>query len=1138
MKKTPTCGSPRAVSLPVPIAASAASVVPQMSRVPASRALRTLVATLALSAGLTGRAQEATTKASAAEEENVIVLSPFLVTSDADEGYLATSTLAGTRLNSRIRDLAAAVTIATPQFLEDTAATNTEDLLVYMPGAETGGPGGNYSSLQPANNEGTLIVQGQLSAFGGPTRSRGLAAFDNTRDYFLSSIPLDTYNSDGVVINRGPNSILFGLGSPAGIINNQLKKATFVDRNSVTLTSSSFGSTRETLDVNKVIVPGKLAFRLTALNDSRKFQQKPAFKDDQRVFGALTYQDRLFKNSTFLDRTSFRADFEVGKIEANDPWVAPPVDEISNWFRLGKPSWNVVNNTWQSKNPAIIDVTRPGLLRNLTAVYRDPNSATADAGYAGVTAGARQFVADSVITPGGVTRSPMVLATTTRTGFSMTQAGDPMGRFTTSPSLIDRNVFDYRNNKLTGDYDREKGKFSAYNFTFEQLFFEDQSLGVELAYDRQSFDRQSRQLASSIDATLQVDINQVLMNGQANPDYGRIFFTSFPTNSSSRTHNETMRATTFYKFDFGKKFPHSWAKYLGRHIVTGLVDRQDSDYWGAGGFTYTSSTADYTTTYGGSANDDLAIGRGPWTDIHYVGPSILNANSLADVSGVQRLTAIQTPAGGMSAYVWNKTTGKFENKTFTYLKNSDDGSYLSGGITINRQLIDTLAGTAQSFFLNDKLVSTLGWRQDTVRIYDAGDNFSSTFRSNPLTPRDTTTGLIIPSNYFLPDRPGFRTKQSVFSWGGVVHSPDWLERHLPWGSSLSLHAEQSENFQPTGKRYDSLLNELGPVRGSTKEYGFTLSTFDGKLVARVNWYKTNQENVGISVPTLSNVVGIAALAVRENTPAELAAAGFQMPSQKLKDFYNWTQSTTPNSNGGYDVQTTPSGTVTEVTNYEAKGTEFELIYNPTKNWRMMFNATREQSVRTGSGQALAKVIEQMLPMWGDGVGTNDPGEKIYTNTTRTLTLQQDALLNIIDPFRAFTLQDGGPARELRTWHWNFITTYAFAKGTPLANFRVGGALRWQDRVAIGFPVEYNAAVKDYIPVVSKPYMGPSDLKGDIWIGYNLKLTKKVNVDLQLNVRNVGNVGLLVPAAANPDGKVVGYWIGEGRTYDLTATFKF
>ncbi len=1074
----------------------------------------------------------------AADDDEPIVLSPFVVQSDSHVGYLATSTLAGTRLNSNLKDVAAAISVATPEFLKDTAATNAEDLLVYITGSEAGGPGGNYSSLQPANNEGTLIVQAQLSAFGGPTRSRGLASFDNTRDYFLSAIPLDSYNSDGVVINRGPNAILFGLGSPAGIVNNQLKKAAFNDQNNVALRYSSFGSFRQTVDVNKEIVDNKLAIRLTGLYQKRNYEQEPAFSRDRRVYGAFTFQDQFAKKSSVLNRTTLRGNFEVGKIDGNNPYVAPPVDEISNWFRLGKPSWNVVDDVWATRSTSIVDVLRPGAFRNPTAVYRDPASSVADAGYAGVTAGARQFVADSVVAPGGITRSPMVLGTTTRTGFSLSSAGNPLGRFTTSPSLTDRSVFDFRKNKLTGDYDREEGDISAYNLTLEQVFFDDQSLGLEIAYDRQSFDTKNRRLASPIESALQVDINEVLMTGEPNPDHGRVFTTSIPINGSSQWDADVIRATAFYKFDFGKRFEDSWLQHLGRHVFTGHWNRQTTDWWAASGISY-ASAGDYTPTYGGSANNYLTIGRMQWTSLHYVGDSVLAANSLADVSGVQRLTAIQLPAGGMSTYAWNKDAKVFENKTFAYLQNSEDGADLSSGISISRQKIDTVAGALQSFFLEDKLVGTLGWRQDAVEIYNAGDNFNSAFTSNPLAPRDTATGLIIRDNYFLPDRPGFETTESIFSWGVVLHSPEWLEKRMPLGSSLSLHYNKSQNFQPTGIRYDSQLNLLGPVQGSTEEHGFTLSMFDGKLVSRINWYKTSQENVGISVPNLGSAMTIAALTVKENTPEELAAAGFQRPRQELMDFYNWTESSTPNGNGGFDVTLTSRGTVTEVTSFEATGTEFELMYNPTRNWRIMFNATRQESVRSGSGLAMAELIEEMLPLWGDGVGTDEPGEVLYTNTTRTMTLRQDAERNVIDPYRAFTLQDGGTAKEIRKWRWNLISTYQFDRGSVLSGFRVGGALRWQDKVAIGFPIEHNVDVNDYIPVVASPYFGPTDFKADAWVGYNFDiLDGRVGVDLQLNVRNVADEGDLVPVAANPDGSTVGYWIGEGRTFDLTASFSF
>jgi hypothetical protein len=52
-----------------------------------------------------------TTPASAAPipESEVVELSPFVISSERDIGYRATSTLAGTRLNTDIKDIGAAV---------------------------------------------------------------------------------------------------------------------------------------------------------------------------------------------------------------------------------------------------------------------------------------------------------------------------------------------------------------------------------------------------------------------------------------------------------------------------------------------------------------------------------------------------------------------------------------------------------------------------------------------------------------------------------------------------------------------------------------------------------------------------------------------------------------------------------------------------------------------------------------------------------------------------------------------------------------------------------------------------------------------------------------------------------------------
>src|SRR6201999_797268 len=49
--------------------------------------------------------------------EDTILLSPFEVSSSKDEGYAATSSLAGSRLNTQLKDIASPISVVTPQFL-------------------------------------------------------------------------------------------------------------------------------------------------------------------------------------------------------------------------------------------------------------------------------------------------------------------------------------------------------------------------------------------------------------------------------------------------------------------------------------------------------------------------------------------------------------------------------------------------------------------------------------------------------------------------------------------------------------------------------------------------------------------------------------------------------------------------------------------------------------------------------------------------------------------------------------------------------------------------------------------------------------------------------------------------------------
>ena len=78
-----------------------------------------------------------TTTVSAASDksEETIFLSPFTVIED-DKGYQAFNTLAGTRINSKLEDLGASITVVTKQQLEDTAVLDINDLFRYEASTE------------------------------------------------------------------------------------------------------------------------------------------------------------------------------------------------------------------------------------------------------------------------------------------------------------------------------------------------------------------------------------------------------------------------------------------------------------------------------------------------------------------------------------------------------------------------------------------------------------------------------------------------------------------------------------------------------------------------------------------------------------------------------------------------------------------------------------------------------------------------------------------------------------------------------------------------------------------------------------------------------------------------------------------
>ena len=85
--------------------------------------------------------------------------------------------------------------------------------------------------------------------------------------------------------------------------------------------------------MNRVLVDNELAIHIDGLNDHSLYQQTPAYQHDRRVYGALRYEPGFLNKGSM--HTTFKANFEQGKIDSNRPRTLTPGDAITPWFYTG-----------------------------------------------------------------------------------------------------------------------------------------------------------------------------------------------------------------------------------------------------------------------------------------------------------------------------------------------------------------------------------------------------------------------------------------------------------------------------------------------------------------------------------------------------------------------------------------------------------------------------------------------------------------------------------------------------------------------------------------------------------------------------------------------------------------------------------
>jgi hypothetical protein len=278
-----------------------------------------------------------------AASERPLELSPFVVSTQRDQGYFAANTLAGSRMNTNLADLGSSISVITKQQMEDTGSTdindvfryevNTEGSLTYTPGTQSMRSDGvlDVNAGGTQGNNTTPHTNAQAN------RVRGLGSPSSAVNYYpsIGAVPFDSYNTQSVEISRGPNSMLFGLGSPAGIVNQSTAQAAF-NRKSANLSfrTDQYGSFRSSLNFNEGLINDRVAIYGAAVYDDRRFDRKPAYDKTERYYGAISIKP--------FAKTKIRANFEKYDNENRRPNTLTPRDFVTEWNLAGQPYYDPV----------------------------------------------------------------------------------------------------------------------------------------------------------------------------------------------------------------------------------------------------------------------------------------------------------------------------------------------------------------------------------------------------------------------------------------------------------------------------------------------------------------------------------------------------------------------------------------------------------------------------------------------------------------------------------------------------------------------------------------------------------------------------------------------------------------------------
>ncbi len=966
----------------------------------------------------------------ASTPSDAVELSPFVVSESSETGWIANETLAGTRLRTEYKDLANQIETLTKDFMQDLGVTSLENALIYTANTE------NITEYQDTTLSNQVNFPNQAG------RMRGVGQGTMTRNFFEINVPTDNYNIERVTIASGPNAILFGLGSPSGIMDATPARAR-VNRNhyKFELRYDTQDSRRASFDANVALLPNKLALRIMGLTKKSYTNKMPNLDEDDRVYGAITFKP--FKNTTLVVQAE-RSNRRVNRAARNTP-----VDLVTPWLIAGS-----IPGSGYSNRPIYNNTSLAGIANNVIFAQQTANPVLIQGDPGPLRGWSNSVVSKSPAQMPGV---------------------DPTFDRAEVFTLLDPSIFPFDVN-IVGTTHANYMPSRNGSAILEQKLAD--NLFLELAYN---YEDASNELVAfggngvGNSFSLSVDPNQYIPGTTTpNPHAGEFYYQGTANSRLQNWKTKDWRATLSYEIDLGRRLHDRsrWMKWLGRHRLATLYTGSEKETRDQN-FTRVifdnpvlPGVALRATTFQNWATHPTRLPQFR----HYLGDpyeETIPPGPLKDV-----LTLRDSAGNPYQLY-------GFETPLV-----APDGKRIAGSSPVGGgggMKTDAIIAAWQGYFLpdrqqRDRLVVTYGWRKDSAK--------SATW-NNASQARDFS-GL-------YPVLWDAELDSYGASSYGINRNLGIVARPLSW---ISLSYNKSSTFDLNAGRFDPFGNAIANASGDGHDYGIRIDVWQNKLSLRVNKYENtlgparavNQINTYRNqFLNIENRV----IALNASTPQINVTDGNMrgFPSQGF---------------GSYNISSDFFGEGYEVELNFSPTSNWNIRLNGSKSESTETNIGTEwfawRDQRLPVWQALVATNGE-VDSTGKPVTWATAPANVDNPTGLTLKEYYDSAL--VATAEAFIRAvDGRSNPTVRSGRINAIVNYRFSEGR-LKGFNLGGALRWRGAPVIGYGTSVNSEGTTVLDL-DKTYKGTAETYVDFFAGYRGRIKRfgGVNYRLQLNIQNL------------------------------------